>query len=148
MEMRVNFFVPGLPAPAGSKKAFAHASTGKIVVTDTSGKRGRDWRASVADHAVVAMQGRGLMLGPVRLLVVFGMPRPKGHYGTGRNASRLKAGAPKHHTTKPDATKLLRAVEDAMTGIVWRDDAQVVEQEVRKIYDRVGVHVLATEMEG
>ena len=31
-------------------------------------------------------------------------------------------------------TKLVRAVEDALTGLVWRDDAQVVVQTVRKRY--------------
>ena len=35
---------------------------------------------------------------------------------------------------RPDATKLVRAVEDALTGLVWRDDAQVVIQTVRKRY--------------
>ena len=32
------------------------------------------------------------------------------------------------------ATKLIRAVEDALTGIVWRDDAQVAVQKVAKVY--------------
>ena len=36
--------------------------------------------------------------------------------------------------TKPDATKMLRAVEDAMTGIAWLDDAQIVRQVVTKRY--------------
>lgn len=147
--MRVQFFVPGLPAPAGSKKAFAHASTGKIIVTDTSGKRGRDWRACVADTAVIAMGGRAPIAGPLWLQVTFMMPRPRGHYGTGRNADRLRAGAPRYPVVKPDATKLLRAVEDALTGIVWRDDAQVVDQMAAKRYgERIGVHVTVNHLEG
>ena len=38
----------------------------------------------------------------------FRFVRPKSHYGTGRNAKKLKPSAPPHHTQKPDATKLLR----------------------------------------
>jgi Holliday junction resolvase RusA-like endonuclease len=39
-----------------------------------------------------------------------------------------------HPTVKPDLTKLLRAVEDALTGVVWRDDSQIIHQVVNKEY--------------
>lgn len=147
--MAISFFVPGLPKPAGSKKAFAHAKTGRIIVTDDSGKPGRDWRACVADNAVIAMAGRDPLAGPVRLVLRFGLPRPKSHFRTGRNAGEVKASAPDYCVTKPDATKLLRAVEDALTGICWRDDAQVVAQEVTKYYWLTpGVDVEIEDMNG
>lgn len=38
------------------------------------------------------------------------------------------------HTVKPDATKLWRSTEDALTGIAWRDDAQISVQVVEKRY--------------
>jgi len=38
------------------------------------------------------------------------------------------------HTKKPDLDNLLKAVKDAMTGIVWRDDSQVVSLIARKDY--------------
>ena len=62
------------------------------------------------------------------------MPRPKGHYRTGKNALILRKNAPEHPTTKPDATKLLRSTEDALTGILWKDDAQIWCQNVTKTY--------------
>ena len=37
-------------------------------------------------------------------------------------------------TVKPDSSKLLRAVEDSLTGTVWHDDAQVVSTQVEKRY--------------
>lgn len=49
------------------------------------------------------------------------------------------------HTKKPDIDKLLRALLDAMTGIVWADDSQVAFVVVNKVYawnDRPGVHVV------
>ena len=37
-------------------------------------------------------------------------------------------------TTKPDRDKLERAVCDALTGVLWVDDCQVVDGPVRKLY--------------
>jgi Holliday junction resolvase RusA-like endonuclease len=66
--------------------------------------------------------------------VTFLMPRPKGHFRTGKRAHILREAAPLYHTSKPDATKLLRATEDALTGILWHDDAQIAMQIVKKRY--------------
>lgn len=146
--MAISIMIPGLPIPGGSKKAFAHAKTGKIVVTDDSGKRGRDWRSCVAAHAVVAMAGRDPLTGPLKVTFAFNMPRPGGHYGTGKNASRLKPSAPSWPATRPDATKLVRSAEDACTGIVWRDDAQIVEQVAYKVFGRPCLVMLIEELGG
>lgn len=132
----VSFFVPGIPAPGGSKR---HIGNG-IMVDDA--KRNVPWRESVGAEAYRAMDGRHPLHGALELVVVFAMPRPKAHYRTGKHAGELKGTAPAWHTSKPDATKLLRAVEDAMTGIVWRDDAQVCFQRVSKCYaPTAGAHV-------
>jgi Holliday junction resolvase RusA-like endonuclease len=134
---RVSFRVVGKPQPAGSKRAFATPG-GRISVVDANAKS-KPWQAVVADAALEAMIGEDgvvaeVMQGPLGLSVVFTVARPKGHYGSGRNAGVLKASAPAHPAVKPDATKLLRGLEDAMSGVVWRDDAQVVEQAVVKRY--------------
>lgn len=129
----VKFFVPGIPRPAGSKNTFKHSRTGNIVVTDSSGKPGREWRAVVKDFAMQQNPGKPLS-GPLYLKAWFYFPRPKAHYGTGRNASNLKPSAPSEHTTKPDTTKLLRAVEDCLAGILFKDDCQITRQYAEKIY--------------
>lgn len=69
--------------------------------------------------------------------MVFAMARPKGHYRTGRNAHLLRDGAPPYPAGTPDLSKLCRATEDALTdaGVVWADDAQVVEYtRLAKVY--------------
>lgn len=38
----------------------------------------------------------------------------------------------RHHTQKPDASNILKAAEDALSGIVFRDDAQITSARVRK----------------
>jgi Holliday junction resolvase RusA-like endonuclease len=149
---RVAFFVRGRPQPAGSKRAFpirrkeggGWIATGKVAVVDDNPKA-KGWQAEVAYAGVLAMEAIGATVpwdGPLGLAVRFTLRRPKGHFGTGRNARNLKASAAPWPTTKPDASKLLRAIEDALTGVVWTDDAQVVEQLATKRYgEPEGAHV-------
>jgi crossover junction endodeoxyribonuclease RusA len=130
--MTIEFFVHGIPAPGGSKRAVT-ARNGKAYLIDAC-KRNKPWRDSVAAAAVHAMRGRELLTGPISFRLRFSMPRPKNHYRTGKHTGQLKETAPTYHTSKPDATKLIRAAEDALKGIVWRDDAQVASQAAIKIY--------------
>lgn len=74
--------------------------------------------------------------GPIRLFVAFHIRRPKAHYTT---KGAVKPSAPAHPTIKPDLTKLLRAVEDALTGVVWRDDSQIICQAASKDYAEVNM---------
>ena len=129
----ISFTVHGVAAPAGSKRGFVKG--GRVVITDDS-KRSRPWKAQVADAAAAAMETQGplfegaLLVGPLSLRITFFLPRPKGHIG----ARGVKPSAPPYPAVKPDVSKLVRAVEDALTGVVWRDDAQVVAQFARKLY--------------
>ena len=93
--------------------------------------RWEDWKAAVAFGAREVFHGEPLLEALV-LHLLFTRTRPKSHFGTGKNAGILKASAPDSPSSKPDLTKLVRAVEDSLTGIVWKDDAQVVEQWNRK----------------
>ena len=128
MADRVSFTVYGTAAPAGSKTTGARKD-GARFVRDSS-KRAAPWKLQVADAAGKAMDGAPLMDGALHLQAIFHVPRPKGHHG----ARGLRPSAPEHPTTRPDVTKLLRALEDACTGIVWRDDSQVVLQVASKCY--------------
>ncbi len=123
--------VHGEAKPAGSKMAYI--VKGRARITDDC-KKSRSWKTDVNQVAADAWGDQPLLIGPVYLQVVFFIQRPKSHYGTGKNAATLKASSPEYHTSKPDATKLLRAVEDALTGVCWRDDAQVCVQKVMKRY--------------
>jgi Holliday junction resolvase RusA-like endonuclease len=103
----VSFTVYGVAAPAGSKTTGARKD-GQRFVRDSS-KRAAPWKQDVARAAAEAMNGDGLLDGPLQLTATFTVPRPKGHHG----ARGLRPSAPAHPTTRPDVTKLLRALEDA-----------------------------------
>ena len=144
MEMNISFFVEGLPRPAGSKRAFAIKKggvfTGRVAVADDNPKS-KDWKCDVRNQARLAYPGAPVD-GPLKLLLVFTLPRPKNHFRSGKNANALRESAPMFPATRPDTTKLIRAVEDALTGILWKDDAQITAQVALKRYGTpIGVRI-------
>jgi Holliday junction resolvase RusA-like endonuclease len=120
----------GEPAPAGSKRAFRNPHSGRVQVVDASAKT-KPWQAQVASEAGERWVD-GLLEGPLEVEVTFYRPRPRAHFGTGKNSMLIRHAAPVHPSTRPDVLKLARAVEDALTGVVWRDDAQIVTEVLRK----------------
>ena len=120
--------VPGIPRPSGSKRAFIVAGKARIAPDNPEQ---RNWQRMVIECAVEAWGKRPVILGPVHLKARFYFPRPKSHY---RKNGELRPNAIHYCPTKPDLDKLLRAVGDALSGIVWRDDSQVVSVSASKLY--------------
>jgi crossover junction endodeoxyribonuclease RusA len=133
----VSFFVPGKPAGKGSLRAFARADGG-VGVEEGNADKVRPWMHAIAASALEAGV-RVLEDGSVGLVLIFRRPRPKSHTGAKGN---LKPSAPSWPTTKPDIDKLARAVLDALTGVAYRDDSQVVRLEASKRF------ALSGEVEG
>jgi Holliday junction resolvase RusA-like endonuclease len=124
----VRFTVIGVARPQGSLKAFVRPGARHPTVTHDNPLT-RAWRTLIAHqaHAVVTLDKVAQFLGPVALRVTFTLPRP--------------ASLPKRvtaHTKAPDLDKLVRSVGDALTGVLYRDDAQIVELHARKIYGDLG----------
>ena len=127
----IEIWVPGEVRPAGSKRGFRNKKTGRIIITDANPKA-KDWKASVA-HAACEVVAEVLTC-PLAVRMDFIFTRPKGHYGSGKNCGALKDSAPPHPAGRPDCGKAARGTEDALTGIVWRDDSQIVTEVLTKRY--------------
>jgi Holliday junction resolvase RusA-like endonuclease len=147
----LHIIVVGTPRPQGSKRPVRNKHTGRIHMVESS-ERLPDWRADIRDAAMRAVDGvptSAYWERPLAVGILFTLPRPKGHYlptNSRRAAPELRPDAPKHPAGKPDADKLLRAVLDALTGLVWRDDAQVVDILARKLYgERPGADITVSE---
>jgi len=119
----VKFVVFGKPAQMGSKKAFVRGN--RAIITDDNSEKRKQWANAVSTAAAEAMRGRDLITSPVVVRAVFYFRRPASHYGSGRNSASLKASAPELHAQAPDLDKLIRCLGDALTGIVFRDDALI-----------------------
>lgn len=65
----------------------------------------------------------------IRVVATFAIPKS---WTKARKAAAIAGSA--RHTSKPDASNLLKIVEDALNGVVFVDDAQVVSARVEKTY--------------
>lgn len=141
--MTVNFAVYGVPQPKGSTRAFVRK--GRAIVT-ADNPRGRPWAALVADAArqVLGPDHRGpgaaTLPFPAGVAVVVGLrfilPRPRSL------PKRVR-----FQTHRPDLDKLVRAVLDPLTGLLWADDGQVVDVSASKHFGLVpGLYVFVTDV--
>ena len=71
---------------------------------------------------------------PIEAHFSFHFSRPLSHWGTGRNRSKLKPSAPRFMVSTPDLLKVARAVEDALSGVIYTDDRQIVRETLEKAY--------------
>ena len=127
--------IEGLPKPQGSKRVY----NGRVV--EAAGNALKVWRRAIADECLAQVtEEHRLMLGPVRVDIVFYLPRPK----TVKEKDRPLPIVP------PDIDKLARGVLDGIgqSGMVWGDDSQVIELRAVKVYatDFQGAEIKITEL--
>ena len=134
--------VYGIPGPGGSKQCFLTKS-GRKVYKDMGGKKTKAWRRAVTLETAMALvwfrrNGNQPFEKGVAIDIhcTFWIPRPQHHFSKSKYGTALK---PQYrhalHVIAPDATKLWRSTEDALTDAgIWHDDSQVVSQSVSKHY--------------
>lgn len=121
--------VPAIPV--GQPRARASSFGGHVRVHEVTSIRTSDgkrkphpivaFKASVKHEAKAAYDGPPLS-GPIRIDCVFIFPRPKGMIWKTKPMPRVP------HVSKPDTDNVVKAVKDALSGIIWRDDAQVYQE--------------------
>lgn len=133
--------VLGTPAPKGSARAFYKAGMARAVIVKDNDARQKSWDRAVREAAAASV---GEVLAPpfvdraLRVSILFFLARPSGHWGAGKNAGRLKPSAPSYPRAKPDIDKLARTTLDALTGVVFDDDARISLLELAKVYASPG----------
>lgn len=125
----IEYTIEGTPRPQGSKR---HVGNGVMV---ESSKHVKEWRAFARMKAVEAIRGLPRIEKPngVSLVVRFYFDRPKKHF----TSKGLREDAPLVHVGKPDTDKLLRALFDSMTEVIFEDDSQICRVAVSKLYGKV-----------
>ena len=148
MKTTLRIFVPGVPVPKGSKKAFAVGR--RAFTVEQNEKKQKPW-ASLITLSAQQQKPELLAAGvPVMVQLVFYFPRPKNHFRTGKHAGELKPDAPRWHTSGgKDLDKLIRCVLDALTSVAYADDTQVCQLgDPMKLYgDTPGVLITVSELE-
>ena len=114
--------IPGKPF---SKKAPKFARVGNGVRTYPT-------QAQATQEGLFLWETRQQYKGPkhvgaILLHVFYIFERPKSHYGTGRNAEKLKPSAPHYHIVKPDEDNCTKFMKDCLAYLgVYKNDSQVI----------------------
>jgi Holliday junction resolvase RusA-like endonuclease len=120
----ISFTVLGRPEPQGSSKAFVVGGKARIM---SANPKMKGYRQEVGWAALRALQGRETPLYgkhvPVMITIRFYFIKP-----SSAKKSRTCPVVP------PDLDKLCRATFDALKGVAWVDDAQVVQVFATKHY--------------
>lgn len=127
----VQFVVDLAPVAKGRARSRVVQAKGRTFVSHYTPPATRAWEAAVAKMGRAAMAGREPIAGPVELLSVFLLPVPDSWPEWKRRLALEGRVVP---TVKPDWDNLGKAVADALNGIAWADDAQVVDCFTRKRY--------------
>ena len=127
--------------PVGKQRA-RYARRGNFVQTYTPDKT-RTYESLIKEAATEAMGSSEPLETPVNLYLYIRVPIPKS-YSKKKVADCLN-GLEKP-IKKPDASNVLKSVEDAMNGVVYRDDCQIVNFHVSKVYSsQSGIDVCVKE---
>lgn len=119
-----HFTIPATPVAKGRARSSARiGANGKAFAKHYTPAATRNFEALVKDFAQQAMAGGDPLTVPVDLLVEFRFRIPE---TWPKWKADLAAAGLVHHTKKPDCSNLVKAIEDACNGVLFRDDGQVV----------------------
>ena len=129
----ITLIVPGLPKAQKRHRTYTRDSRGKPLPFP------RKVDPSAEDKANFLLQSRSQaperpLEGPLKLFVSFQLPRPKSHFRTGKAAGEVRQTAPEEPIGRPDLDNLVKLVKDALAGVFYRNDSQIVYLQACKKY--------------
>ena len=127
-----------------AKQSFRTTRTGQKYL-DASVIR---YRKAIRNMAIAQMRNQKAekIEGAVNMNIIYAFRRPKSLSKKERNEIDGGKNIPK--TTKPDIDNLTKAILDALNGIAWKDDAQVTQINIQKVWsakDQIEVEIWETK---
>ena len=139
MTFMMTFKVDGVPVPKGRAR---YVKRGNFVQTYTPEKT-RTYETLIKDASRQAMGGTEPLETPVSLYLYIRVPIPAS--ATKKRLQAIADGLEKP-IKKPDASNILKSVEDGMNGVVYHDDSQIINIHVTKVYSSLpGVDICVKE---
>ena len=137
--MQIHFHVEGDPKGKGRPR-FSSAGKFTRVYTD---KQTLVYEAVIRFFAAEAMGSTDLLETPVSVFLYVRLPVPQS-YSKKRTEACLSG--LERPCKKPDIDNIAKTYLDAMNGVIFKDDTQVVDLHVKKVYSAVaGVNVAIME---
>jgi len=150
---QITLIVTGEPVAKGRAQAsvvrrrdgsFVTGSNGRAVITHRTPAKTRSWENDARQLARIEMGTRKPFSGPMQVEVV-AVFVPSRSWPAWKQQAALDGMV--CHTGKPDADNLAKAAKDALNGVVWVDDAQVIDLRTRKVYgERAEVRIQVLEI--
>jgi len=138
MTFSLTFHIHTIPVPKGRPK---FSKIGGFVRTYTP-KKTQDFETEVREAAKQAMNREPLET-PLAVYLYFRLPIPKS-YPKKRIAACLSGS--ERPTKKPDLDNLAKSVLDALNGVIYQDDSQIVSLHMTKVYSQhPGIDLLIRE---
>jgi len=139
MTMMITFKVDA--NPVGKQRA-RYARRGNFVQTYTPDKT-RNYEALLKEAAIEAMGSSEPLETPVSLYLYIRVPIPKS-FSKKRVQDCLNGS--EQPMKKPDSSNVLKSVEDAMNGVVYIDDCQIINHHITRVYSTLaGVDICVKE---
>jgi len=126
---KIEFVFPGDPI-AKKRPRFARVSNGVRTYSPQATEEGR---ALFEVYRQLPDRWEPLDA-PLSVQVVAVFSRPASHYGSGKNADKVKKSSPRSCVNKKDVDNIAKFYMDCFNKIVWCDDKQVVSLYVIKRY--------------
>lgn len=130
---RLKFTIPVKPVPQARPRFYVKYNRVKQFIGAYDTKRCKSFKEIIAWQAKKKAMEYGLkkpVTGPVSISLAFQM----GENGRG------------YYTKRPDIDNLAKAVKDALRGVIYVDDSQIVESHLYKRYGKycikVGIEML------
>ena len=139
MTFRVTFKLDA--DPVGKQRA-RYARRGNFVQTYTPDKT-RNYEALLKEAAIEAMGSSEPLETPVSLYLYIRVPIPKSF--SKKKVQDCLNGS-EQPMKKPDSSNVLKSVEDAMNGVVYMDDCQIINHHMTRVYSTLaGVDICIKE---
>lgn len=119
----IQFIVNGLPRPQQR-----HRSRGRWTY-DPSAEEKKEFAFQIKKDAPVKP-----MTDELDVHISFVYKRPKKHYRVKAGKLLRKQEVPFYKKSRPDLDNLIKFYLDAMQGIVYKDDSQIVSLNAQKVY--------------
>ena len=135
----IRLTIPGPPCGKQRARTFRHRQSGKIV--SMTPVKTVNYEALVKQTFVAKYPDFIPVSGPIRMLMsIFVMPSKEA-------ARKIKNRLETYPTIKPDISNIQKAIEDALNGLAYVDDKQIVRIDARKGYsDRPRVEIVVEEV--
>ena len=138
--MQIHFQVEGSPKGKGRPR-FSRVGNFTKVYTD---KQTLSYETMIAAFAKQAIGATEPLKTPVSVFLYVRLPIPQSYPKKRREACLSGAEKP---CKKPDIDNIAKTYLDAMNGVIFKDDTQVIDLHVKKLYSAfAGVNVMVMEV--